>query len=950
MEQPILYNFYGKQYNYNDLAREADQGLNSYLSTIKRGDKDYQSFLNAYNNIMSGIRDGSITFDNNRFYDSKGRYSNAEKKNRDYYGIMANYIYNKMGLSEEYKKPEDSNKINWDNNSLKTALNRQIFNRDSGNLQDFLDLDTQKDGVRSTANRITYLANAFQSLADNWDNTFQNYQESDKARYLPLLQDAAKALRDGSINEGDYLTLSRAVDGIDFRAMLDKGTPIQKSVSQNTSQNTLQTIPQTTQQATIQQQTPIKYKHASLADIPYSSQTMEMISRVMTKVPTNGLISILRNSFYNRNYRFANDSRVAKVFRGANINSKAGVLATLNALRSRGLLKNADPDNPNLYYIPGLKTKYGTGWVWNIQTNSIEELPITDIPYFHIASRKNGGILKADNGTSFNNIWAGNNQDIGYNTYLNKIFKNQQVIDWMKNTYNNDISKYAEAVKRNVNERSQYGINNYSNESKYSADEGVRTFNTGYQNNGNTLNYTLFGKSADDYNNKVGVAYNLINFNRPNRSLKTGDSWNQDATKAYIDNAKGLQTYSRVLSLTDSNLKSGQFGIWGDYWKNNGATGAYYYIKEGDTSGKGQWIPTNDVNIKGYTPFETVKRETTSEKTPVVTQQGSNIDMTNAEAKKKTKDYTETLQNIAPIITGGVRLADSLHTNNKIAEVMKESINPVLKNTYELVSPVTGDFGAMSLKNQQAGEVMRRADRTTTSDASLNNATMLDANRQATDLQTQGFLADNAEIQRTKAEALKRQEDNIARRTETANYNRAAINEAEREKAQIEAQRLNSNWQSRDNFAAGIEEDLKEQANYNKYTKRSDIEKAKNIKYQYDIQPFVQQQKYQQKQLEDYYNDKQSDLYVSYKAKLKDWQNEHGEEADYTGEYWYKDYIAKQRALRDEYQKASYEMSLQHQKDLESIYERLSKHEQIPTTSTTNTDWQKIVGYRPVNI
>ena len=43
---------------------------------------------------MSGIKDGSITFDNNRFHDSKGRYSNAEKKDKDYYGIMANYIYN----------------------------------------------------------------------------------------------------------------------------------------------------------------------------------------------------------------------------------------------------------------------------------------------------------------------------------------------------------------------------------------------------------------------------------------------------------------------------------------------------------------------------------------------------------------------------------------------------------------------------------------------------------------------------------------------------------------------------------------------------------------------------------------------------------------------------------------------------------------------------------------
>jgi len=52
----------------------------------------------------------------------------------------------------------------------------------------------------------------------------------------------------------------------------------------------------------------------------------------------------------------------------------------------------------------------------------------------------------------------------------------------------------------------------------------------------------------------------------------------------------------------------------------------------------------------------------------------------------------------------------------------------------------------------------------------------LDANRQAADLQYQGFLADDKEILRTKQEALKRQEDNIARRTDTANFNRASIN------------------------------------------------------------------------------------------------------------------------------------------------------------------------------
>jgi len=46
---------------------------------------------------MSGIKDGSIIVTDGRFHDSKGRYKNSDKKNKDYYGIMANYIYGKMG-------------------------------------------------------------------------------------------------------------------------------------------------------------------------------------------------------------------------------------------------------------------------------------------------------------------------------------------------------------------------------------------------------------------------------------------------------------------------------------------------------------------------------------------------------------------------------------------------------------------------------------------------------------------------------------------------------------------------------------------------------------------------------------------------------------------------------------------------------------------------------------
>lgn len=52
---------------------------------------------------------------------------------------------------------------------------------------------------------------------------------------------------------------------------------------------------------------------------------------------------------------------------------------------------------------------------------------------------------------------------------------------------------------------------------------------------------------------------------------------------------------------------------------------------------------------------------------------------------------------------------------------------------------------------------------------------MLEGQRSANDLQYQGFIADDREIKRTQAEALQRQERNIAKRSGIANENRDAI-------------------------------------------------------------------------------------------------------------------------------------------------------------------------------
>jgi len=67
---------------------------------------------------------------------------------------------------------------------------------------------------------------------------------------------------------------------------------------------------------------------------------------------------------------------------------------------------------------------------------------------------------------------------------------------------------------------------------------------------------------------------------------------------------------------------------------------------------------------------------------------------------------------------------------------------------------------------------------------------MLDANRQATDLEYQGFLADDKEIKRTQAEALARQEDNAKRRSTVANTNRKSIHDTNIQRSELEATRL----------------------------------------------------------------------------------------------------------------------------------------------------------------
>lgn len=961
---PNLYSFYGKQYDYNDLAQTADQGLNEYLATLKRGEKDSDDFRTAYANIMAGIKDGSITFDNGQFHDSKGRYTNSDKKNKDYYGLMANYIYGKMGKSNVYQAPKDPSKIEWRDGSVRTALMRQLFNSDNGNVKDFLELDAEKNGVRSIANRSTYLSNALQSIADNWDNTFQGYQDADKSRYVPLLVNAAKALRDGTINPGDYLALSKAVGGMDFREMMATGTP------------TVQEQPTQQLQEAPVQQPQIKTKHASLFDKSYDANTLSRMTSIMVKIPSKGLINILRNSFYNRYYRFGSDPRISQIFRSSNISSKAGVTATLNALQAQGVLQNADPNNPNLYYIPGLKTKNGTGWVWDKANNTITELPLQNIPYaksrmMQVQAHRNGGILFANQGTK---------------------------LPWYNGITDFDVNKFSSNWGNTL-----YGINNKGVYGSSYGNSGRGTNDSRYKTDPNYSDYTQKGKSyaleVEGQKSYKDFTNSLLSAAQEYANAQDKSSFNDDnnvflkwahlvdkglpsnSTSTFFDQNGNLRTSWKVTN-KDSYMRGPREAITNlsDYIRSirNDQLLANRHndlMKEGtryfytDTNGVKHWVDPEvaksgkyQVSSKGIKSVDGITNWTDYELTGVTPDtskqgNGSNINRTEQPESKPNwfqQNGLKLAQDIAPLAVGAGRLFDSLHTNNKVADVVRRSIKPVLKDTYELYSPVTGAFSEMQLRNRQAADVRRQAAQPYTSDASLNAARSLDANRQATDLQYQGFLADDKEILRTKQEALKRQEDNIARRTDTANFNRASINQANREIAQIEAGRLKSNWQSRDNFLSGIESDLKEQATYNKLLKRQEDYDAKSRNLQLDLKPVRDKQALDQQYLSNYYKRKGQDLTTDFRSKLANFQAVHGEDADYTGQEFYKDYIKKYRDLQDASMIDSYQMSQYQDNQLRNTYNTIYNNQRSntynsPFESSINPDYRNQNWYKILN-
>lgn len=826
--QPRLYKRGNDDIDLDAYIRDAESEFSYWLANSRLKDKEKQQVQEAYSQMLQGINDGTFTYKIGGGYNNSVGMSN-KTKGFDAAGLAAGFLGNILRNQSVYTAPEekpDPSKIEWKgNSSVGAALVRRLYGSDKESLKDFIDLDSYDPNTkkRGNVNRSARFKSGLEYIRKNFDSLFTSFTDSDKATALEGIDSALSAFNNGTVEDNEYLDLGRATGMSNLRDMFFAG---------ETYGSTPQT-PGTTPQGTggndgggvytnEDDWRAAKYPRLNTQVVgpihltdpnKYGSHSRIQLDRHLNTLSKNDLLDIVRSITVPNLYNHPKLRDKAASWSHVPFSNKYIALNALKVLKDKGYLNGYADSSGNNFYIDGsYNKKRGTGLVWNMGDMTISETNIYDIPWWvtkmhneftsQVPSNKNGGTLRK--------FARGGVSNVGYNannySWDDIIYKSNQFASVLGGL---NLQNY-EAANALQNRYYTDKINDKWNEGTLGRRDVVSQYQTDFNN--------AYGTHLNQ-----GAIEDAITAGKITRAGTTGDN----LAGNYTDGYSGAMTNLRHLGTNE------HIGYLDEMNKLLNPNGLEAFLNE-------------ETNMINYRPWENPaiaarKAVVASTQSPDAVSEeelfggkpkkhsdaqnkvfGTGKDLVNerflppVSVTPKNGSFGNFMTELAPDLIGAGRLWASLHTNNRVYDTVLPSLKPVLKDTYERYSPVTGAFSAMQLKNRQGANVLSQSYRPFTSDASLTAARMLEGQRQANQLQAEGFLADDQEIRRTQAEALARQEDNMARRSEVANFNRASINQTNRERAQLEATRLKSNWQSWDNFLQGFESRIRTRMDENR--------------------------------------------------------------------------------------------------------------------------------------
>lgn len=862
MENIQTYKYKDKNYKLSDFQKNVGDGWEEYRTALKDEEKNRDALNQAYNYMLDGIANGTVTIKNGNFYTTDQNILD----NKDIFGQVTYYLKSQLGKTKEYISPEEKRKVDFSNDAFRKNFNNYVFNSDDFNLNDFIELDPldEKTGKRGTTNRI----NAIKEYLDqiDFDRDFKNLDEPTRARYQKYIENARKAISDNTISSNEYLDLSRlfGYGGSWDKIFTTEGTlttpsqeetPTQEAPAQQTPQQLLDNfmvseIPEFTgQESEYELNTP-----------KFGRYTFQIWENIMKNINNKDLVRMMDLLNDNPNINLSNMKYVvesakktgAAKLRIAYPNNAQSRSFVLNTMKYRNLLTKI---GDGLYMYYSNRSPYAL--IWDEKQNKLYKKAARNVEYIvksklnefnqtngntevswykkyqqpdntsEVESAKNGGVLKASGGLNFN-LAVGNNtsKDLklpngltipllssinpaklpegGFDDFNQAVtYDDEDLLDSkrLKRVWNKETGKY-ELTERG----DQAATDNISTGNKLYDVEGV----DGSQEKDENLykvswNENWINRLMNDPKLAEAFARRYMALNEATDKEQSKNWFNQEGSFNYENFKKQIPTNNGKLFVWSDGLN----GIGHDVY-----VGRIYGIATGDGKVKyynhipegwqitGDKIKYDDItNLYMLTPKSGEKQVVDQDKT------GEKIpDKDNIEDLKIQNPYDDrTKENSLALL----RLIRTLDNNRKNAGILKDGTTLIQHDTYATYAPIKGAYSIKSTLANQAADIQSRMANQGFVDWKQQALANSLAQSQADQYNEKGIASDVQERQRTEAISRELQERNLARRQQVADKNIDANALYRQQLASIDVSRNMKDHESWDTYLKQIEEQMR---------------------------------------------------------------------------------------------------------------------------------------------
>lgn len=857
MENIQTYKYKDKNYKLSDFQEGVGDGWEEYRTALKDEEKNRDALNQAYNYMLDGIANGTVTIKNGNFYTTDQNILN----NKDIFGQVTYYLKSQLGKSEEYISPEEKRKVDFSNDAFRKNFNNYVFNSDDFNLNDFIELDPldEKTGKRGTTNRINAIKDYLDQI--DFDRDFKNIDEPTRERYQKYIENAKKAISDNIISSNEYLDLSRlfgyggqwnqifTTEGTPTTPNEEK-TPEQEAPAQKTPQQMLNDfmvneIPEFTgQESEYELNTP-----------KFGKYTFQIWENIMKNINNRDLVRMMDLLNENPNINLSNMKYVvesAKKTGAAKLrivypNNAQSRSFVLNTMKYRNLLTKI---GDGLYMYYSNRSPYAL--IWDEKQNKLYKKAARNVEYIvksklnefnqmnentegswykkyqqqdntsEVESAKNGGVLKASGGLNFN-LAVGNNKnkDIklsngltiplfnnvnsvklpegGFDDFNQAvIYTDEDLLDSnrLKRVWNKETGKYELAQRGD-----QAATDNISTGNKLYDVEGV----DGSQQKDENLykvswNENWINRLMNNQKLAEAFARRYMALNETTDKEQSKNWFNQDGSFNYENFKKQIPTNNGKLFVWSDGLN----GIGHDVY-----AGRMYGIATGDGSIKYYdhipegWQVTGDkIKFDDITNLYMLIPKSEQQKVEGQTEK-------KIPSKENIKDlniknpYDNRLKENSLAL---LRLLRTLDNNRKNANILRNATTLKQYDTYETYSPIKGAYSIKSTLANQAADIQSRMANQGFVDWKQQTLASSLAQSQADQYNEKGIVSDVQERQRTEAISRELKERNLARRQNVADKNIDENALYRQQLASIDASRNMKDHESWDTYLKQIEE------------------------------------------------------------------------------------------------------------------------------------------------